>query len=163
MSIRINPELAERIAEEYVKIDCADKTVPLLSVGYAESYAKTLGHKLYSNILVKTAIAQKMAEIAEETNVTPEWIAAQLIENLSSAKKAHRYADVNKALELLGRYKAMFIDRHIVEPGAGRRPPDAAQAVERSRARIEAIIKDRPGPVKALGGAGGGDGGGGGE
>lgn len=139
MSIRINPDLASRIADEYIKLDFADKTTPLLNVGYAESYAKTLGHKLYSNMLVKTAIGQKMAKIAEETNLTPEWIASQLIVNLNSAKTAKRYADVNKALELLGRYKAMFTDRHEITAGAGRRPPDAEQAVERSQQRIKAL------------------------
>lgn len=76
----LTQEKAERIAQEYAKINYKDMTTPLIALGYSKTYAQSLGHKLYRNIKVIEAIECIKATVREKTGVTVEWVVNNLKE-----------------------------------------------------------------------------------
>ena len=86
----ITDEKAQRIAEEYAKNSFKDMTTPLLAMGYAKSYAQTIGHALYKNVKVIKAIKKIKADISEKTGLT---IAQWLLNVQDTERRAKRAKD----------------------------------------------------------------------
>lgn len=118
----LKQEKAERIAQEYAKIGYKDMTTPLLAVGYSQTYAQSLGHKLYRNIKVIEAIESIKANARVKTGITIEWVVNNLREVaerclnavpvLEKGKETGEWQfdapGANKALQLLGMHVDAF-------------------------------------------------------
>ncbi|MHC4133125.1 MAG: terminase small subunit, partial [Planctomycetota bacterium] len=91
---------------EYVKDYNA--TQAAIRAGYAKKYADRQAHKLVGNSRVKEAIEARRQEISRKADVEISEIVAEL---RSIAFTDGSRTDKLRALELLGRYKAMFTDR----------------------------------------------------
>jgi phage terminase small subunit len=85
-----------------------------------------IGHKLVNNGKVIAAIQAKEAIVAAEVDVTVQEIVSEL-RAIAFSPTASR-PDKLRALELLGRYKAMFIDRHRDETASQPQPFDPAES-----------------------------------
>ena len=103
----ITQEKAERIAQEYIKVNFKDKTTPLLAVGYAPSYARTLGHKLYSNIKVIEAIERLRTKITAKVEITAEYLLNNL-KSLVEKNKDKRPEIACKAIDMLNKYLGLY-------------------------------------------------------
>lgn len=122
MPSRLTDERAQAIAQNYCT-NGFNKTQALKTIKdeagnqfYSDSYCNSLGHKLYNNIKVKAEIEQLQALQAEKVDVEVSEIvqALRIIAFDPLAGKTDRL----RALELLGRYKAMFTDR-LAQTGPG--------------------------------------------
>ena len=109
---------------EYVK-DFNGKAAAIRA-GYRERSAEVQASRMLSNVKAQQYIDQLKQDLTKDTKVTVEWIAEQLTD---IAIQAEKDTDRIKALELLGKYKAMFTDK---------------QKVEHSGAMIQRIIKVNP-------------------
>jgi phage terminase small subunit len=96
----------EAFVNEYVKDYNA--TQAAIRAGYATKYADRQAHKLVENSRVKEAIEARRQEISRKADVEICEIVAEL---RSIAFTDCSRTDKLRALELLGRYKAMFTDR----------------------------------------------------
>ena len=87
-----------------------------IKAGFSAKYAQhLLPQRILSDIALKTAYAVKVAEIAEKIDITVESIAAEISTIAFGRITANIGVQGNitnklKALELLGRFKAMFTD-----------------------------------------------------
>lgn len=72
----ITQEKAESIAQAYADNGFKDMTAPLLAIGYAKSYAQTIGHKLYRNVKVIAAIAKIKEGLVKKTQTSLEDVEA---------------------------------------------------------------------------------------
>ena len=87
-----------------------------IKAGFSEKYAQhMLPQRVLSNVALKTAYAVKVAEVAEKIDITVESIAAEISNIAFGRITANIGVQGNitnklKALELLGRFKAMFTD-----------------------------------------------------
>ncbi|MHC4256508.1 MAG: terminase small subunit [Planctomycetota bacterium] len=91
---------------EYVKDYNA--TQAAIRAGYAEKYADRQAYQLLEKTRVKEAIEARRQEISRKADVEISEIVAEL---RSIAFTDGSRTDKLRALELLGRYKAMFTDR----------------------------------------------------
>jgi len=113
-----------RFVDEYL-IDL-NATRAAIRAGYSEHTADSQGSRLLKNAKVCTAIAAKQAERAGKSELTTEWIIERLIENANRAMEAEPARDAagkpigiytyqgnvaNKALELLGKHRGIFLDK----------------------------------------------------
>lgn len=119
----ITEEKAQRIAEEYAKIDYKEKVAPLIEVGYSPNYARALGLKLYDNVRVKAAIDKIRANVSQETGITITWVVNNLKKVAERCLNASPVLDcngnengewqfdsggANRALQLLGMHVGAF-------------------------------------------------------
>ena len=100
-------EKAERIAQEYAKIDYKGKIAPLIAVGYSPNYARALGLKLYDNVVVKAAINRIKAVTSEKIGLTVKFIVDKLKMLAEDNEKTNPSVSI-KAYELLGKHKGIF-------------------------------------------------------
>jgi phage terminase small subunit len=124
----LNPR-QQRFAAEYI-IDF-NATAAYQRAGYkaAGHAAEVNASRLLSNAEVQAAIKVGMEALAKRTELTQDWIVERLKENAARAAQAVPVFDregsptgeytyqgsvVNRALELLGKHKGMFVDRHEV-------------------------------------------------
>lgn len=109
---------------EYVKDFNA--TQAAVRSGYSEKTANRIASRMLSKVDIQKYIEQLKQDLTKDTKVTVEWIAEQLTD---IAIQSEKDSDRIKALELLGKYKAMFTEK---------------QKVEHSGAMIQRIIKVNP-------------------
>lgn len=95
---------------EYVKDFNA--TQAAVRSGYSEKTANRIASRMLSKVDIQKYIEQLKQELTKDTKVTVEWIAEQLTD---IAIQSERDSDRIKALELLGKYKAMFTEKSKVE------------------------------------------------
>jgi phage terminase small subunit len=106
--------------------------------GYAERSAAVMACRLLRNPRVVAELERRKAKIAEKTDVEVAEIIEALRKFAFGGKKATNTEQL-KALELLGKYKAMFVDRQQTEdapsPIAKERREEAKE-MARQAARI---------------------------
>lgn len=81
--------------------------------GYSETYAQDAANQLLGNPWVKAEVDKALAKKADKTEIKSEWVLGKIkeIAEKSSSSDGNRL----KALELLGKYRALFIDRQSLE------------------------------------------------
>jgi phage terminase small subunit len=109
-----------------------------IAAGYAEKSAHVRACRLLKNPRVTKELDRHRVEIAEKTDVEVAEIVVALRQIAFGGKKATNSEQL-KALELLGKYKAMFVDRQQTEdapsPIAKERRKEALE-MARQAARI---------------------------
>ena len=111
----LSPELTG-MQRLFVLEYCKDlnATRAAVAAGYAEKNAPQSGYQALRSIHVRAAVEERMMQLDEETRVSAGWIRKQLIRNARRAEAAgirDGGSVLNKAMELLGRNRAMFLDR----------------------------------------------------
>jgi len=119
---QINKDRAHMLAVEYVHNGC-DIVKAMIAKGYKESYALRNYKKISDNIHFKDAISRLTSKIELKTDVTISEIVSEL-KKLGFEDSTINKSDKLKALELLGKYKAMFTDKSIV---SNELPPELKQ------------------------------------
>lgn len=114
------------------------------------------GYKLLKNPLVRDEINRRQKELAEKTDVTHQWIERRLVRVVDKCMADKELIDLNgkplgeyvfdsrgatKALELLGKYKGMFITKlEHSGPGGGAIPVEIMDmSPEERRSRIKEL------------------------
>ena len=107
-----------------------------MELGYSKYYATNrLPDILSRDVSFCEAVEAKKKEIQEKTDIEVEEIVRQLREIVDD--KQQPVSARLKGLELLGRYKAMFADRQIIEDTERRRELDDSERAEAQKlARI---------------------------
>lgn len=100
----ITQEKADRIAQEYAKTGYLNKRQALENTGYSKAYSRAIGLKLYDNVCVKEAIANKMAEYAAKVGITIESVINMVVDTHARAKKANNHTAEIRAEDVLMRY-----------------------------------------------------------
>jgi phage terminase small subunit len=85
-------------------------TKAAIAAGYSKKSAGVMAHRLLKNPKIAEELEKRMGEIAEKTDVEIAEIVAALRKFAFGGKKATNTEQL-KALELLGKFKAMFTDR----------------------------------------------------
>lgn len=96
----------KRFCEEYV-ID-HNATQAANRAGYKDG---SIGRQLITKNNVSTRIVELQKEISDRLEITTQFLTNELLDNHREAKKAGRFSDSNKAIELLGKLHNKFIDR----------------------------------------------------
>lgn len=154
----LNPK-QQRFVEEYL-IDL-NATQAAIRAGYSAKTANRIASENLSKPDIQDAIQKLRAKISEKLQIDAEWVLERLVRNHDRAAQAEPVRDregnetgeytyqgsvVNKALELIGRHRGMFIDKiemsgeprkltiieRIVEPGTvrtGDRPASSAGGI----------------------------------
>jgi phage terminase small subunit len=117
-------------------------TQSAIRAGYSQKTANEQGSRLLANVKIKQAIRAKRLEMAKEVDVRVSEIVAEL-RAIAFAQEASK-PDKLRALELLGRYKAMFIDRHRDETASQPQPFDPAEAEALRVLSIQACRLHKP-------------------
>lgn len=100
----------KRFIDEYPKDFNATQTA--IRAGYSPNSAAVMACRLLKNPQVSQEIEKRMGEIEEKTDVEVGEIIAALREMAFGGKPATN-SERLKALDLLGRYKAMYTDRVV--------------------------------------------------
>jgi hypothetical protein len=137
MANRITQAKAKSIAAEYI-LTGYDKRKTLLNCGYKEGYVNSKGlQNVFNNDLVKKEIEHLSKKTEIKTDVTIEEIVKEL-KSLAFLTADINKSDKLKALELLGKYKAMFTDKSIVSnelpPALEQREKEALEEASRQAA-----------------------------
>ena len=104
-----NQETIDLIAQGYVA-SSMNMTQGLLNAGYSQSYAESsIGHKIYGNIQVKSAIDALMKPAADNNRVTVDNIVKELADMAFAADNISNI-DKIRSLELLGKYLSLWTD-----------------------------------------------------
>jgi phage terminase small subunit len=104
-------------------------TKAAIRAGYNAHRADQIGYENLRKPEIQKAIKDAMNQRAERTQLSQDWIIQKLQENVERAMAAvpvltsdgqhsgvytYNGAVANKALELLGKHKGMFVDRQLV-------------------------------------------------
>ncbi|MDX1489247.1 MAG: terminase small subunit [Acidiferrobacterales bacterium] len=98
----------QRFVGEYL-IDL-NATQAAIRAGYSEHTAKQQGYENLTKPYVQEAIAEAMLERSERTELSQDWVLAELRNVHAVAIKDGNLAAANKSLELLGRHLGLFTD-----------------------------------------------------
>lgn len=117
----------QQAVEEYL-VDF-NQTQAVIRAGYSAKTAAQIASRLFSLVKVQDALAARIEQRAEHTEIDQDWVIAKLVENVNRAMQAvpvldrdgeptgeytYQGAVANKALELLGRHTGGFTERHEV-------------------------------------------------
>ncbi len=114
-----------RFVEEYLKD--SNGTQAAIRAGYSPKTAQEQAAFILSNVMVAQAVARGRELIAQKNDITVDRI-VQGLQDIAYApdpgpdthpSRIVYPRDRNKALELLGRYKAMFVDRQEIKAAIG--------------------------------------------
>lgn len=120
----------ERFVDEYL-VDL-NATQAAIRAGYSEKTAEQIGYQLLQKTSVAAAVAAKQQARSEKTELDERWILERLRENVERSMVAvpvmvfdrdkkemvetgeYTYQGnvANKALELIGKHRGMFAERH---------------------------------------------------
>lgn len=119
----LNPK-QQRFVEEYL-IDL-NATQAAQRAGYSKRTAYAQGPRLLKHVGIQAAVAARRAKVEERSAVTVEFVLKGLLDNFTRAMQAEPVMDhegkatgeytyqanaANKALELMGKYLGMFVDK----------------------------------------------------
>jgi phage terminase small subunit len=125
-------------------------TKACIAAGYSAKSAGVMAHRLLKNPAIAGQLERRTAEIAEKTDVEVAEIIAALRKIAFGGKKATN-SEILRALELLGKTKAMFTDRQITDVGkmtlAEALTQAARQEQQKERKVIEAEVSDTKKPT----------------
>lgn len=114
----------QRFIDEYL-VDL-NATQAAIRAGYNAKNADVTGPRLLGNVGVRAEIERRQAARAEQSEISERWIIDRLRENVDRAMQAEPVRDregnetgvfvyagnvANKALELIGKHRGMFVDR----------------------------------------------------
>lgn len=103
----------EKFVQEFT-IDLNGKQAAIRS-GYSPRSATIQGSRLLTYVNVQQAIAERMAVIQSDNEVTVAWVLKKLKMNARNALEPERStfngAVANRSLELLGKHMGMYVDR----------------------------------------------------
>lgn len=102
----------EKFAEEYVR-NGHNITRAGLAAGYSESYAKRRCGLLLKRPHVAARIQELEKAMGMQVKLSPEEIVWNLRKVFTDAYRDRKYADANKALELLGKAIGMWTERTV--------------------------------------------------
>ncbi len=106
-------------------------TKAAIAAGYSKKSAGVMANRLLNNPKIAKDLEKRMADIAEKTDVDIAEIVAALRQIAFGGKKATN-TEALRALELLGKYKGMFVERvrteETIDPISEERMKEARQA-----------------------------------
>lgn len=109
MAYRVSQDKADLIASNYMS-NGFQKVKALIDSGYRESYASSVGLKLYDNVRVKESISRIQAGVKTKTNITVASIQSELEQVQADAKAKGDIQGQLRALELKGKTIAAYTD-----------------------------------------------------
>ena len=102
----------DRFVEEYL---CdLNATQAAIRAGYSKKTAYSQGQRLLKKVEMAEAIAEGQAERSERTEVTQDYVLAEIVQVINDRRGTGEHANPQaalKGLELLGRHLAMFTDK----------------------------------------------------
>jgi len=115
-----------RFVEEYL-IDL-NATAAAKRAGYSERTAYAQGQRLLKNVEIAVAIQKAQEARSERTRIDQDWVIERLVGVYEASMEARPVCDkngeekgftfnptaANRALELIGKHKGMFIDRKLI-------------------------------------------------
>lgn len=134
----------KRFIEEKLKGKSNAKAV--IDAGYKAGNvvsASVEGNRLLKNAKVKAEYDSRIAEIEAKTDYTVEFVRQELLNALKACQLKGDYTNVKGLLELLGKHKAMFIDKSIesVDYNSLDKPQSELEALKERIKRLEALDK----------------------
>ena len=100
----------ELFVKEYL-IDL-NATQAAIRAGYSKKTANRIGARLLSNVVIQQAIQEAMRKREQNTGITAERVLKEIATiAFASVDDKLSYRDKIKALELLGKHQALFVDR----------------------------------------------------
>ena len=102
----------EAFAQNFV-IDW-NATQAAVRAGYSERTAQEQASRLLSKVMIKDRVDELAEQAAERNEITVDWVLERLTKESLTAKTDGARV---RALELVGKYLAMFVDRQQVEGG----------------------------------------------
>lgn len=144
-----------RFVDEYL-VDL-NATQAAIRAGYSLKTAKQIGSRLLTNVDIAAGVAAKQAVRAEATELSEQWVIDRLRENVERSMVAvpvmafdhdkkqmvetgeYTYQGnvANKALELIGKHRGMFIERReLTGPNGG--PVEVRVRIAREGRRVTA-------------------------
>ncbi len=115
-----------RFVEEYL-IDL-NATAAAKRAGYSERTAYAQGQRLLKHVEIAAAIQKAQDARSERTRINQDWVIERLVGVYEASMEARPVCDkngeekgfsfnptaANRALELIGKHKGMFIDRKLI-------------------------------------------------
>ncbi len=115
-----------RFVEEYL-VDL-NATQAAVRAGYSKKTAEQQGARLFRNVKVAAAIREAQEARSERTKIDQDWVIKRLVGVYEASMEARPVLDkngeekgftfnptaANRALELIGKHKGMFIDRKLI-------------------------------------------------
>ncbi len=115
-----------RFVEEYL-VDL-NATQAAIRAGYSAKTAEQQGARLFRNVKVAAAIQEAQEARSERTKIDQDWVIKRLVGVYEASMEARPVLDkngeekgftfnptaANRALELIGKHKGMFIDRKLI-------------------------------------------------
>jgi phage terminase small subunit len=98
-----------RFAEEYL-VDM-NATRAAIRAGYSEKTASRIGPELLGKTWVREAVEVRLAEVTTRNVLHVDWIVHRLMEEAQDFGSRASAAARVRALELLGKYAGMFVER----------------------------------------------------
>ncbi len=121
MANTLDPKLTDKQAmfcKEYIKD--LNATQAAIRAGYSEKTAQVIGSENLSKPLIAETISKGVAERAARTETEADYVLRRLKENDVKANELGELSVSNKALELIGKANALFVDKkEISGPGGG--------------------------------------------
>lgn len=102
----------QAFVDEYLKDRNA--TQATIRAGYSAKTAGSAGHRLLKNVEIQRAITERSQVAGAIVNVTVAKVVERMDDLYTKALNDKHYAAAAKALEMQGRYLAMFTDNHRV-------------------------------------------------
>lgn len=87
-----------------------------IRAGYSPATAENQASKLLSLSKVKAAVRKAQAARAKRTETSADWVIQRLARNEEAAFAKGDFAQSNRALEMIGKHHAAFVDRVSTEP-----------------------------------------------
>jgi phage terminase small subunit len=140
----LNPK-RQRFCEEYI-IDL-NATQAAIRAGYSAKTANRIASQLLSILDIQTTIQELQSKVSEKLEINAQWVLERLVRNHDRAAQAEPVLDrqgletgewtyqgsvVNKALELIGKHRGMFVDK-LEHSGPGGKPIAIADDPRSSR------------------------------
>ena len=122
----------QAFCESYVQ--CNDAKASAIAAGYSVKTASHSIAQILSNIGVKNEIARLRDEKRAFIDITREEIAESCREIRDLALERERYADANKANEILAKMGGLLKERLDIYGYKGKRPEETAKAIAASKA-----------------------------
>lgn len=116
----------QRFVEEYLKD--LNATQAAIRAGYSVKAATEIGSRLLTFAKVKRTIEIEQAKLSERCNVKADWIVKRLREEADARGEGTTHGARVKALELLGKYLGLFIERQE-HSGPGGKPVETSVRV----------------------------------
>lgn len=108
----------KRFCEEYL-VDM-NGTQAVLRAGYQTKYPNRVAFQLLENAAVRIAIDALRAERTKNSDVTKDFVLAQIVRTMRAAESDSNHNAVLRATELLAKHLGMFVERtEISGPDGG--------------------------------------------